>query len=137
MSTNEETPRPVKKLKVKAWHIIFLAILITCTLALAWWQWTRFQSGSGTFQNLGYALQWPFFGLFFVYAYKKFMAYENEKRAFEAEQADETEQFTIHDAPSDMIDEGFLPQRKQLTIEEYNQQNQPRRRTNHLQGDPQ
>ena len=28
-------------------------------LALAWWQWTRFESASGTFQNLGYALQWP------------------------------------------------------------------------------
>ena len=28
-------------------------------LGLAWWQWTRYESASGTFQNLGYALQWP------------------------------------------------------------------------------
>jgi DNA-binding transcriptional regulator of glucitol operon len=31
---------------------------------LAWWQWERFSSASGTFQNLGYVLQWPLFGLF-------------------------------------------------------------------------
>ncbi|GAB3500511.1 hypothetical protein GCM10027521_53380 [Amycolatopsis cihanbeyliensis] len=31
---------------------------------LAWWQWERFASASGSFQNLGYVLQWPLFGLF-------------------------------------------------------------------------
>jgi DNA-binding transcriptional regulator of glucitol operon len=45
-------------------------------LALGWWQWTRFQSTSGTFQNLGYALQWPAFAAFCVYAYRKFVRYE-------------------------------------------------------------
>jgi DNA-binding transcriptional regulator of glucitol operon len=33
-------------------------------VGLAWWQWQRFESGSGTWQNLGYVLQWPLFGLF-------------------------------------------------------------------------
>ena len=37
--------------------------LIACC-GLAWWQWERFASASGTFQNLGYVLQWPLFGLF-------------------------------------------------------------------------
>jgi DNA-binding transcriptional regulator of glucitol operon len=45
-------------------------------LALGWWQWTRFESNSGTFQNLGYALQWPFFAGFCVYAYRKFVRFE-------------------------------------------------------------
>jgi DNA-binding transcriptional regulator of glucitol operon len=45
-------------------------------LALGWWQWARFQSTSGTFQNLGYALQWPLFAGFCVYAYRKFVRYE-------------------------------------------------------------
>lgn len=45
-------------------------------LALGWWQWTRFQSVSGTFQNLGYALQWPLFAWFCVYAYRKYVRYE-------------------------------------------------------------
>ena len=46
-------------------------------LALAWWQWTRFESASGTFQNLGYALQWPMFAGFCVYGYYKFVRYED------------------------------------------------------------
>jgi DNA-binding transcriptional regulator of glucitol operon len=46
-------------------------------LALAWWQWSRFESASGTFQNLGYALQWPMFAGFCVYAYYKFVRYED------------------------------------------------------------
>src|SRR6476646_9094827 len=45
-------------------------------LALAWWQWTRYEPASGTFQNLGYALQWPMFAGFCVYAYYKLVRYE-------------------------------------------------------------
>jgi DNA-binding transcriptional regulator of glucitol operon len=45
-------------------------------LGLAWWQWTRFESVSGSFQNLGYALQWPLFAGFCFYAYYKFVRYE-------------------------------------------------------------
>jgi DNA-binding transcriptional regulator of glucitol operon len=45
-------------------------------LALGWWQWQRFESVSGTGQNLGYALQWPLFAAFVVYAYRKFVRYE-------------------------------------------------------------
>jgi DNA-binding transcriptional regulator of glucitol operon len=47
-----------------------VSIALVCVVALvgccglAWWQWTRFESASGTFQNLGYVLQWPLFGLF-------------------------------------------------------------------------
>jgi DNA-binding transcriptional regulator of glucitol operon len=45
-------------------------------LGLAWWQWTRYESASGTFQNLGYALQWPMFAAFCFYGYYKFVRYE-------------------------------------------------------------
>ena len=55
--------------------ILVLAAASGC-LALGWWQWTRYESASGTFQNLGYALQWPFFAGFCVYAYRKFVRYE-------------------------------------------------------------
>jgi len=47
-------------------------------LALGWWQWQRYESVSGTGQNLGYALQWPLFAGFVVYAYRKFVRYEEE-----------------------------------------------------------
>lgn len=53
-------------------------ILAACgCLALGWWQWTRFQSVSGSYQNLGYALQWPLFAWFWVYAYRNFVRYED------------------------------------------------------------
>jgi DNA-binding transcriptional regulator of glucitol operon len=37
--------------------------MVACTW-LAWWQWQRFESVNGTWQNMGYVLQWPLFGLF-------------------------------------------------------------------------
>jgi hypothetical protein len=42
--------------------------LVGCVL-LAWWQWDRYESSSGTLQNLGYVLQWPLFGLFPFYMF--------------------------------------------------------------------
>ncbi|MBB3602749.1 DNA-binding transcriptional regulator of glucitol operon [Mycolicibacterium sp. BK556] len=58
--------------------LIILVIIAACgCLALGWWQWSRFESNSGTFQNLGYALQWPMFAGFCVYAYRKFIRYED------------------------------------------------------------
>jgi DNA-binding transcriptional regulator of glucitol operon len=68
-------------------------------LALAWWQWTRFESASGDFQNLGYALQWPLFSGFVVYAYYKFVRYE-----------DEPPEPKQHDAITE-IPTGLLPER--------------------------
>jgi len=57
--------------------LIALALLAaTGCLALGWWQWTRFESNAGTFQNLGYALQWPMFAVFCIYAYRKFVILE-------------------------------------------------------------
>ena len=68
-------------------------------LALAWWQWTRFESASGTFQNLGYALQWPLFAGFCFYAYYKFVRYE-----------DVPPEPRNHDAVTE-IPSGILPER--------------------------
>jgi DNA-binding transcriptional regulator of glucitol operon len=45
--------------------IIALCVLsLVACVGLAWWQWERFESTTGTWQNLGYVLQWPLFGLF-------------------------------------------------------------------------
>jgi DNA-binding transcriptional regulator of glucitol operon len=43
--------------------VLSLVSLVVCC-GLAYWQWTRFESVDGTWQNLGYVLQWPLFGLF-------------------------------------------------------------------------
>ena len=72
-------------------------------LALGWWQWTRFQSASGSFQNLGYALQWPLFAWFCVYAYRKFVRYE------------ETPPEPHKDGVVTELPAGLLPERPQLT----------------------
>lgn len=37
---------------------------LALSIGLAWWQWDRFESATGTLQNLGYVLQWPLFGVF-------------------------------------------------------------------------
>ena len=135
-----EAPAPEKRsrVKVRAWHILLLiAAVITCCL-LAWWQWTRFQSGTGTFQNLGYALQWPFFGAFFVYAYRAGIRMENEKiDAINAgEQMDSLYEADLAKYGADpsqpkTISEDFLPSRPQMDVHEYNDRLTPRRQTPH------
>jgi DNA-binding transcriptional regulator of glucitol operon len=85
----------------RRWALIALVIAAACgCLALAWWQWTRYESASGTFQNLGYALQWPFFAGFCVYAYRKFVLLE----ATPPEELRTSTELTE-------IPEGLLPQR--------------------------
>ncbi|MCF4007436.1 hypothetical protein L1O03_09675 [Corynebacterium uropygiale] len=113
--------------------MIFLVLAVLATFALAWWQWTRFQSGSGTFQNLGYALQWPLFGAFFVYAYRKYLEYENElidasndeQRMEQLYTADEKR----YGKEITEIDEEFLPPRPSIDVDTFNKLNQQHRGT--------
>lgn len=125
VSTNKQR----KKIKVKWWHIVLIAVFVVLFLFLAWWQWTRFQSGSGTFQNLGYAFQWPLFAVFVIYAYRTAMRYENERIDFEnaAEENEDNAGYQAEESAT-KIDEDFLPQRPQIDVETYNELNRPRRR---------
>lgn len=85
--------------------LVALVFLAACgCLALAWWQWTRFESNSGTFQNLGYALQWPFFAGFCVYAYYKFVRYEDAP-------SEATKRADVNEIPA-----GLLPERPQPPV---------------------
>lgn len=68
-------------------------------LVLGWWQWSRYESANGTFQNLGYAFQWPFFAGFCVYAYRKYVRYEEAPP-----------ELSDPDRPAEIPD-GLLPQR--------------------------
>ena len=125
-----------ERVRVRWWHIVLLiAAAVTCLL-LANWQWERYQSGSGTFQNLGYALQWPCFAAFFIYAYRVGMRMENDK--IDAEnagltmddlyEADLAKYGEVKEPTS--IDEDFLPSRPELDVEEYNELVAPRRKPN-------
>ncbi|WP_042440156.1 membrane protein [Corynebacterium halotolerans] len=120
-----------RKKRVRTSHIVFLALAVLATFALAWWQWTRFQAGSGTFQNLGYAFQWPLFGAFFVFAYRKYLEYENEM--IEAEENSDDPDFLYEADKAEFGDRvtelpaDFLPQRPTLDVATFNEINTPRR----------
>lgn len=60
--------------------------VIVC-LWLAWWQWERFSSAGGTFQNLGYVLQWPLFGLFPAFMFWRMRKLERQAELAEAAKA--------------------------------------------------
>lgn len=126
-----KSPAPPKRLGVKAWHVVFLVLVVCATIGLAYWQWTRFQSGSGTFQNLGYAFQWPLFGIFAVYAYRTGMKLENQ--AAEAQAAADDPDFLFQADLKEFgeevtrIDDDFLPSRPQIDVETFNELNRPRR----------
>lgn len=47
----------------RAGIVLLCVVSLVACAGLAWWQWQRFENG-GTWQNLGYVLQWPLFGLF-------------------------------------------------------------------------
>ncbi|MBD0323083.1 MAG: hypothetical protein ICV72_06820 [Aldersonia sp.] len=72
-------------------------------LALGWWQWTRYESAAGTAQNLGYALQWPLFAAFCVYAYRRFVQLEAEEQGEKPRPA----------APQRELSPDLLPERPQ------------------------
>lgn len=132
--TGKESPKR-EHVRVRAWHIVLLVAAVIVTLLLARWQWQRFQSGTGSLQNLGYAMQWPFFGAFVVFIYRAGMRLENEK--IDAENSGDAMQ-ALYEAdkaaygdPGAMteIDEDFLPSRPTMHIDEYNAQFAPRRVT--------
>lgn len=78
-SRENQDPQEPFPLRVRIVQIFFLALGVIATLLLAWWQYERWQSTSGSFQNLGYALQWPIFGIFLVVTYRKYIEYERER----------------------------------------------------------
>jgi len=129
--SDNKGPKRERK-KVRASHLVFLTLAVIGTLALAWWQWSRFQEGSGTFQNLGYALQWPLFGAFFIFAYRKYLEYENDM--IDARNNAEDPDFLYQADEKQFgervteIDEGFLPERPTIDVDTFNELNTPRRR---------
>ncbi len=46
---------------------LLVVVAVCAFLFMAWWQLHRFESSTGSWQNLGYTLQWPFFAAFAVY----------------------------------------------------------------------
>jgi hypothetical protein len=56
-------------------HALALVLVAAC-LRLGWWQWERAGAAGGNVQNLAYALQWPLFAGFVVFAWWRMLRYE-------------------------------------------------------------
>ncbi len=60
--------------------IVLLCVLsLAACVGLAWWQWQRFESSNGSWQNLGYVLQWPLFGLFPAFMFWRLRTLRNQQ----------------------------------------------------------
>lgn len=63
--------------------LCLLSLVVCCGLAV--WQWQRFESATGTWQNLGYVLQWPLFGLFPAFLFWRLRKLRTEHAAVSSE----------------------------------------------------
>jgi DNA-binding transcriptional regulator of glucitol operon len=93
-STRRHTHRPAL--------VVLTVIAAVACLGLAWWQWSRYESASGSGQNLGYALQWPAFAAAVIYAYRRFVILESDP--------DEARKIATDKSAAE-IPEGILPER--------------------------
>lgn len=91
--------------------ILLVIVAALACLALGWWQWERFESSSGTGQNLGYALQWPLFAGFAVFAYIRFVRLETEAEEQDAPSTAPQRTDSARKAAPREIPAGILPER--------------------------
>ncbi|WP_340685101.1 hypothetical protein LCL61_01065 [Amycolatopsis coloradensis] len=76
--------------------VCLVSLALCC--GLAWWQWERFSSASGTFQNLGYVLQWPLFGLFPAFMFWRIR--KLRRRAAEADAQETVAETAVPEVPA-------------------------------------
>ena len=78
-------------------HAVAVVLIVAC-LRLGWWQWDRARSVGGGAQNLGYALQWPAFGAFVLYAWFRMLRIELRPPVTTADRADSAAEPAADDA---------------------------------------
>lgn len=102
----QESPQqgPLKR-RTRIIQLVFVVLAVLATIALAYWQFSRWNTTS-SFQNLGYALQWPAFGVFFIWAYRKYMEYETARFEGDDEAGVKHDPHVMTEIPDD-----FLPTR--------------------------
>ncbi|GAB3684906.1 hypothetical protein [Saccharopolyspora tripterygii] len=77
----------LRSLLTPRWLLLH-ALFIVATIAtgfLAVWQWDRAHDAGGSFQNLGYALQWPLFGAFTIFLWIKLIRMDRAQQRGEGE----------------------------------------------------
>lgn len=68
-------------------HLLFVAAVVA-TGFLTVWQWDRAHEAGGTFQNLGYSLQWPLFGGFTLFLWYRVIQMRLEHASGDIAEAD-------------------------------------------------
>ncbi|MER7382481.1 hypothetical protein ABT337_12455 [Saccharopolyspora hirsuta] len=81
-------------------HVLFIAATIA-TGFLAVWQWDRAHEAGGSFQNLGYALQWPLFGAFTIFLWVRVMRMDLSREREQEESAPQAEADSAAEEPAE------------------------------------
>lgn len=82
----------MRRLLTPRWLAFTALMFVAAAVAvfLAWWQLQRYEGSGGSFQNLGYTLQWPVFGAFAIYLWWRLLRDASKpEQAEQPEQADE------------------------------------------------
>ena len=66
--------------------VVLCVVSLVACVGLAWWQWGRFKNG-GDWQNFGYFLLWPLFGLFPAFVFWRLRRLRAQPREQAPEQA--------------------------------------------------
>ncbi|MDY6050376.1 MAG: hypothetical protein SPI77_07510 [Corynebacterium sp.] len=111
------TSEPPRRFKIRFYHLVILFLAVGVCLTAAWWQWARFKF-TGSLQNLGYVAQWPVFGAFLLWGYKRYVDYENE--LLESGEESPVEREIRTKGIITAIDEDFLPTQVNTDVEAFN-----------------
>ncbi|WP_309501166.1 hypothetical protein [Saccharopolyspora gloriosae] len=94
-------------------HAVFVAAVIA-TGFLAWWQWDRAHEAGGSFQNLGYALQWPLFGVFTLCMWFWLIRMELQQNSQQEPETVSGETATAETAAAEAAGDGATSRRRPL-----------------------
>ena len=80
---------------------VALAAVVVACLRLGWWQLQRYNSSSGSLQNLGYMLQWPTFAIFAVVMWWRLRGLERRRAAEQPDVTAEQPEVTPESEPTE------------------------------------
>lgn len=121
----EKAPKVRSKPKHNRKALIALVVVGSAIcLGMGYWQLSRWSSSQGTFMNLGYAFEWPFFAAFLVFVYRRFVRLEDEReneaksgRSIHDKYVTSAESGRRADGVQTEIPANFLPQRERPRAE--------------------
>lgn len=87
-------------------HVVILIVVVSC-LFLCNWQWDV-SMVTHSLQNMAYAVQWPFFAVFFAVMWWRMLRLESQRLDEEEAQAASKDQEPARKQPAPPVDEPIL-----------------------------